>query len=229
VTDRADTSIRALQRTFLHVDAPALVPEVKLWLASELVPLWSATEEAGAAPGQPPFWAYAWPGSQVLARYVLDRPEVVAGKRVLDFGAGSGLAAIAAVQAGAAQVLATDLDPLAMEVQGENAALNGVAFDCTTRDLSVDGGVAVDVVLAGDVWYEREPAARHLAWLRALAGAGCAVWLADPGRAYGPRGGEPGLELVGAWEVATLFELESRREMHTRLWRLRGAGAGHGG
>jgi predicted nicotinamide N-methyase len=217
VSDAAEREVLALARTFLRVQTAPLVPEVRLYLAAELVPLWEATEWRAGAPRQPPFWAYAWPGSQLLARHVLDQPALVQGRRVLDFGAGSGLAAIAAAQAGAAAVVAADLDPLAAAVQRLNADLNGVELARTTADLTEGAAELTDVVLAGDVCYERDAAARHLAWLRRLAASGTLVLLADPGRAYAPR---DGLELISTRDVPTLHELESVASKTTRLWRL---------
>jgi predicted nicotinamide N-methyase len=201
---------------YTAVQVVPLAPEFRLWLAKELLPLWQATESRAGRAQAPPFWAFVWPGSQVLARYLIDTPSIVRGKRVLDFGAGGGLAAIAAVQVGATDVVACDADPLALVAQGMNAALNGVTFerrcgDCAESDFNVD------VVLAGDVCYEREAAARTLAWLRRAAEAGADVLLADPGRHYAPT---DGVELLGMYDVPTLKELESADTKRTRLWRM---------
>ena len=192
------------------------MPEFRLHLASELVPLWQATEWEAAAAQPPPFWAFAWPGSQALARYLLDTPHLVTNKRVLDFGSGTGLAAIAAASQGAAYVIAADIDPVATEVQRMNAALNQVSIDACTADL-VGTDVEVDLVLAGDVCYEREAAERITRWLRALAARGAEVLLADPGRHYVPR---EGLEPIARYDVPTLDELESTTHKQTWLWRL---------
>jgi predicted nicotinamide N-methyase len=207
----------SLIREFTRVQTAGLVPEVRLHLADALVPLWQATEWQAAAPQPPPFWAFVWPGSQALARYLLDEPGVVAGKRVLDFGSGSGLAAIAAARAGAAHVVACDLDPLAASVQSMNAALNDVDFERYTGDaLSLD--LEVDVILAGDVCYEREPSEQIVSWLRRQARSGPTVLLADPGRHYAPS---DGLQLLETFDVPTLHELESATHKRTRLWRVR--------
>jgi predicted nicotinamide N-methyase len=207
----------SLIREFTRVQPAGLVPEVRLHLADALVPLWQATEWQAAAPQPPPFWAFVWPGSAVLGRYVLDNPSLVARKRVLDFGSGSGLAAIAAARAGAANVVACDLDPLAASVQSMNAALNDVDFERYTGDaLLLDLGV--DVILAGDVCYEREPSERIVDWLRRNARPGRAVLLADPGRHYAPS---DGLELLSTYDVPTLYELESATVKRTRLWAVR--------
>jgi predicted nicotinamide N-methyase len=213
IREPAETMIREYTR----VGVAALVPEVRLWLAEELVPLWEATERRAAQPQAPPFWAFAWPGSQALARYVLDTPGVVGRKRVLDFGAGGGLAAIAAAQMGAVHVLACDIDPLALVAQRLNAALNGVTFESQCADL-VDSELDVDIVLVGDVCYEREPSERIVSWLRDVTETGCDVLLADPGRHYAPA---QGLDLLATYEVPTLKELESADSKRTRLWRLK--------
>jgi predicted nicotinamide N-methyase len=194
------------------------VPEFRLYLAEQLVPLWEATEALAGGPQPPPFWAFAWPGSLALARFLLDTPGFVTGKRVLDFGSGGGLAAIAAAACGAAHVVACDLDPLAATAQSLNAALNNVTFEARCGDVTDHGPVRdVDVVLAGDVCYEREPAARTIAWLRHQADDGALVLLADPGRIYAPA---DGLDLLATYDVPTLPELESTPHKRTRLLRL---------
>jgi predicted nicotinamide N-methyase len=210
-----DPAAEALVREHTRPAPVAFVPEIQLYLAHELVPLWQATEWRAAAPQPPPFWAFAWPGSQALARYLLDTPSLVRGKRVLDFGAGSGLAAIAAVRCGAASVTTVDLDPVAAIAQRLNATLNSVSFSIVTGDAMLD---TADIVLAGDVCYEREPAAAALAWLRAQAASGATVLLADPGRHYAPQ---DGLDLLKTYEVPVLRELESTDIKRTSLWRIR--------
>jgi predicted nicotinamide N-methyase len=211
-----DTDAEALVRQYTRIQRLALVPELRLYLADALVPLWQATEWRAAAPQPPPFWAFAWPGSQALARYLFDAPERVRDRRVLDFGSGSGLAAIAAVKTGAREVIACDVDPLAAVAQRLNAFLNGVSLTILTGD-GVDLDLDVEVILAGDVCYEREPAERTLAWLRDKARA-TDVWIADPGRHYAPS---DGLDLLASYEVPVLRELESVDTKRTRLWRLR--------
>lgn len=204
----------ALIREFTRVRPAPFVAEFRLHLADELVPLWQATEWRAAAPQPPPFWAFAWPGSQALARHLLEHPELVRDKRVLDFGAGSGLASIAAAHCGASRVLACDLDPLANEVQRLNAALNGVTIERYTGD-AVQSTRSADVIMAGDVCYERESAERIVAWLRHQAANESLVLFADPGRHYAPS---DGLELRATYEVPTLHELESAPHKRTRLW-----------
>ena len=190
-----------------------LVPEVVLQLADEVTGIWQATEDWLAARDvAPPFWAFAWPGSQVLARHVLDNPEMVQGLRVLDFAAGGGLAAIACVMAGAASVEAAEIDPLAAEAVRMNAAANGVAVQVTCGDV-VGSACRWDVILCGDVCYEA-PMTRHiLPWLRRMAREG-SVWMADPGRAYLPA---DGMVEVARYEVPTTLELEDRTVRTTRL------------
>jgi predicted nicotinamide N-methyase len=197
--------------------AAPLVPEVALHLATELTPIWHATEEWLARSGvEPPFWAFAWPGAQALARMVLDRPALVAGRRVLDFAAGCGLAAIAAAKAGAGRVEAAEIDALAGEAIALNAAANGVAVAVTIADV-VGAPGRWDVILCGDVCYEA-PMTRHiLPWLRGLSGA-ATVLVADPGRAFVPS---DGVEEVARYAVPTSLELEDRTVRDTRVMRLR--------
>ena len=196
---------------------PPLVPEIRLHMATEITPLWQATEARLAESGvAPPYWAFAWPGGQAVARHLLDHPALVAGKRVLDFAAGSGLAAIAAAMAGAASVEAAEIDALACAAIALNAAANGVAVACRAADL-VDGPGAWDVVLAGDVCYERPMAERVMPWLRRLAGTGALVLMGDPGRNYLPASG---LAEVARLVVPTSRELEDRTERETVIWRV---------
>ena len=193
-----------------------LVPELLLHLATEITPLWQATEDWLAARDlAPPFWAFAWPGGQALARHVLDHPALVAGRRVLDFAAGGGIAAIACARAGAARVEAAEIDPLALAAIGLNAALNGVTVQAAEGDV-IDGAGRWDLILCGDVCYEAPMTARILPWLRARA-RGATVLLADPGRAYLPRGG---LAPLARYVVPTTRELEDREEREVTLYRL---------
>jgi predicted nicotinamide N-methyase len=196
---------------------PALVPEIPLYLATEITPIWQATEAWLGEQGiEPPFWAFAWPGSQALARWVLDERSRVAGRRVLDFAAGGGLAAIAAARAGAALVEAAEIDPLAHAATRLNARLNGVSVLEAPGDV-VGTPNRWDTVLAGDVCYEA-PMTRHiLPWLRSLAAAGAEVILADPGRAYVPS---EGLAPVARFRVPVTRELEDRDEREVVLSRL---------
>ena len=194
---------------------PPLVPEVVLHLATEITPIWLATEAFLHETNiEPPFWAFAWPGSQALARYVLDHPGRVAGRRVLDFAAGNGLAAIACAMAGAAYVEAAEIDAVATAATRLNAALNGVAIEAATADL-VGAACRWDLILCGDVCYEAPMTGHIMPWLRAMA-AGAEVWIADPGRAYLPDGLQP----FAVYDVPTTRELEDRDLRRTTLARL---------
>jgi predicted nicotinamide N-methyase len=194
---------------------PTLVPEVQLHVVEDVVGLWEAMETEGGGAGQdPPFWAAAWPGGQALARYVLDHPETVAGRRVLDLGAGSGLVAVAALLAGARAVVASDIDPCSHTAIALNAELNGVPGIEVVGDVLADDPPDVDVVLAGDVCYDREMTSRVLPFLGAAWLAGAAVFLGDPGRAYVPR---EGLVEQAAYDVVDADGGPVRR---TTVWRL---------
>jgi predicted nicotinamide N-methyase len=195
-----------------------LVPEIRLHLAEKYAPVWEASEAFGAAEQPPPFWAFAWPGGAVLARYVLDHP-LVQGRRVLDFGAGGGIAGIAASMAGAAHVTASDLDPIARSAIALNAALNGVVVN-TCGDV-LETALDVEVVLAGDVCYERSKALGVLAWLRTHAARGAFVLLADPHRGFFQLADEPGVELLETTMVRANADVEGREELKTTLWRVR--------
>jgi len=195
--------------------APPLVPEIQLHLASEVVPLWRATEDELARIGlPPPYWAFAWAGGQALARYVLDRPEIVQGKRVLDIGAGSGLVGLAACRAGAANVLAADIDSFACAAIRLNAKANACEIAVTQDDL-IDAPPAWDVILVGDLFYERPLAERLLAWLKPL---GVPALLGDPGRNYFPKSG---VEKLASYSVQTTRDLEDREIRETGVYQLR--------
>ena len=192
-----------------------LVPEIRLHLATEITPIWQATEDfLHQANIAPPFWAFAWPGSQVLARHVLDTPACVAGLRVLDFAAGGGLAAIACVMAGAASVEAAEIDPMASAATRLNAALNGVVLTVTTGDV-VGADCRWDVILCGDVCYEAPMTAHIMPWLQRMAADAC-VLVADPGRNYLPDG----MDALAVYDIATSRELEDREIRQTVLYRL---------
>ena len=197
---------------------PPLVPEIPLYLATEVTPIWLATEETLARSGlPPPFWAFAWAGGQALARYLLDHPAVVAGRSVLDFGAGSGLVAIAAAKAGASSVLAAEIDHFAAAAIAANAALNEVVISVATEDLLDTVDRHWDVVTAGDVCYERPMADRVTGWLRLLAAGSTLVLLSDPGRAYLPSAG---LVERARYVVPTSREIEDREYRETVVWQV---------
>jgi predicted nicotinamide N-methyase len=207
-------------RRHTALSAAAIVPEIKLHLATEITPIWQATESWLAETGiEPPFWAFAWPGSQALARIILDRPALVAGKRVLDFAAGCGLAAIACARAGAASVEAAEIDRLAIAATRLNAAENAVSVVAETRDV-VGDACRWDLILCGDVCYEAPMTGHILPWLRAMVAAGAEVWVADPGRAYLPR---EGMTVIERMIVPTTLELEDNKERSVTIFRLEAA------
>ncbi|MBV9549382.1 MAG: methyltransferase [Alphaproteobacteria bacterium] len=194
--------------------APPLVPEITLRLAAEVVPLWQKTEEELAELGvPPPYWAFAWAGGQALARYILDCPEIAAGKQVLDIGSGSGLVAIAAARAGATSVLAADIDAFALAAIAINARTNDVRLDITGADL-IGGPAGFDLILVGDLFYERPLAARLLAWLTPLS---MPVLMGDPGRSYFPKAG---VEKRAGYKVQTTRDLEDREICDTGVYAL---------
>ncbi|HTN96518.1 MAG TPA: methyltransferase [Nordella sp.] len=198
--------------------APPLVPEVTLHLAHEAVPIWQKTEEELGEIGlPPPFWAFAWAGGQALARYVLDHPHLVADKNMLDLATGSGLVAIAAKKAGAAKVLAADIDRFACAATRLNAQANGVDLAITDDDLLCNGPGAFDVILVGDLFYEKDLAARVHAWLGTAKEQGALVLIGDPGRSYLPKSA---LTHVIDYNVPVTRELEDAEIKRTAVWRL---------
>jgi predicted nicotinamide N-methyase len=199
------------------VPAPVpYVPEVDLYQADEPIALWEKTEEAG--PEQPPpFWAFAWAGGQALARHLLDHPELIADRSVLDLATGSGLVAVAAAKAGASRVTANDIDPLSLAAAEANALLNGVRVATLEADL-LDTDDRYDVVLAGDVFYSREMAARVLPFLHRAASRSSLVLVGDPGRAYLPEG----LIHRAAYDIPVPIELEGVATRRTSVWQLPG-------
>jgi predicted nicotinamide N-methyase len=198
------------------VISPPHVPEIRLHLASEAHDLWQKTEEELDEIGlPPPYWAFAWAGGQGLARYVLDNPATVKDRSVLDFACGSGLVAIAAKMSGAATVTACDVDPWAAMATAMNAARNEMVVAMRSDDLiGTDDGW--QVVLAGDVFYDRRLADRLLPWFRALARRGAQVFVGDPGRAYRPRGD---LTELAVYEVPVTRALEDSESKKTVVWR----------
>jgi predicted nicotinamide N-methyase len=199
--------------------APPLVPEIKLHLAHEALPLWEKTEEELGESGlPPPFWAFAWAGGQALARYVLDHPEAVAGRKILDFASGSGLLAIAAMQAGAAEVLASEIDAIALAAIAMNAEANCVRIAMTGADL-IGRDEDFDVVLVGDMFYEKPLAERLFPWLVRLAERGATVLIGDPGRSYFPK---TNLSRLATYEVPVTRSLEGSEIKKTSVWELIG-------
>ena len=205
---------------FIHTHtrlAPVpFVPEIALHQADEPIELWAKTEEAGVEQ-PPPFWAFAWAGGQALARHLLDHPALVAGRSVLDVATGSGLVAVAAARAGATPVTANDIDPYSLAAAEANAIANNVRVSPLEKDV-LDTDPDASVILAGDVFYSREMAARVLPFLRRAAGRGCLVLVGDPGRAYLPT---DGLIKQAAYDVPVIESLESVPVRHTTVWQVR--------
>ncbi|MEM8856629.1 MAG: methyltransferase [Pseudomonadota bacterium] len=197
--------------------APSLVPEITLHLATDALPLWHKTEEELAEEGlPPPFWAFAWAGGQALARHLLDHPDGVSGKRVLDVGAGGGIVAIAAMKAGAREVTANELDPFALAAIGLNAAHNGVSVDVVAGDLLATDPPH-DVILVGDLFYEKPLAERVLSFLRRARERGSTVLIGDPGRTYLPR---KDLVQLSVHRVPVTRALEDTDIKRTVVWTL---------
>ena len=194
------------------------VPEIKLHLATEITPIWQASEAWLAERAvDPPFWAFAWPGGQALARHVLDNPSLVAGRRVLDFAAGGGIAAIACTMAGAALVEASEIDRLALIAIELNAAANGMPV--ARADDVVGAACRWDLILCGDICYEAPMTGHIMPWLTDMARI-AEVWIADPGRAYLPK---TGLEPFARYRIETTRELEDRTSRDVTLYRIAGS------
>ncbi len=207
---------RAFILEHTRLQRPPHAPEIELYLATEIEPIWRQTEASLQQTGlDPPFWAFAWAGGQALARYLLDHPAEVAGKRALDFATGSGLVAIAAMTAGAASVLASDVDPFCAAAVALNSAVNGVEATFTSMDLLDADPPDVDVILAGDICYEWPLADRVRQWLATAHGRGVRVLIGDPGRAYLPR---EGLRMLAMYDVETTRELEDREVRRTGVF-----------
>ncbi len=195
-----------------------LVPEISLYMAHDAVPLWEKTEEALGEMGlPPPFWAFAWAGGQALARYILDNPEIVRGKRVLDLASGSGLVAIAAAKAGAGAVTAADIDLFALQAISLNAAANQVELVSCGEDLLDKMPRDMDVILVGDLFYEQSVAKRLMNWLETAAGQAIDVVIGDPGRAYLPR---DKLVSCASYQVPVTRDLEDAEIKNSQVWRL---------
>ena len=193
-------------------------PEIRLHVADEATELWRRTEdELGRIGLNPPFWAFAWAGGQALARYVLDHPTAVSGRRVLDFASGSGLVAIAAAKSGAARIEACDVDPFAVAAIGLNAAVNGIAVAARLADL-VGADEGWETVLAGDICYEQDLARRVTSWLSDLERRGATVLIGDPGRSYLPS---DRLETLATYAVPVTRALEDADVKRSSVWRFR--------
>ena len=199
-----------------RLQRPPHTPELQLHLADEITPIWRLTEEELGEIGlPPPFWAFAWAGGQALARYLLDHPDLVRGKRVLDFASGSGLVAIAAKLAGAGEVLANDIDVFCGAALEVNAAANHVDIAFTADNLLDAPPPAFDLICAGDICYEKPLADRVLAWLQLARDAGAEVLVGDPGRSYFPR---DRLIKLAQYQVPTTRELEDMEVKKTGVY-----------
>ncbi|MFE2346639.1 class I SAM-dependent methyltransferase [Kitasatospora cineracea] len=218
--DTEDAEDAAFVRAHTRPGPVPFVPEVRLRMAGDAIELWETTERARGREGlPPPFWAFPWAGGVAVARYVLDHPELVRGRRVLDLAAGSGLVGVAAALRGAAGVRAAEIDAYAVASIGVNAELNGVAVAAELADVLDGDGAPDDVVLAGDVFYERTMAARFLPFLERAAARGATVVVGDPGRAYLPRGR---FTALAEYTVPVAADLEDAAEKTTTVWALRG-------
>ncbi len=205
-------------RTQTVLIAPPLVPEITLHLATEVTPLWQMTEERLKHNGlPPPYWAFAWPGGQGMARYILDHPETVRGKCVVDFAAGCGIAAIAAMKAGAKSAVVVEIDPMAFAAVQLNAAHNHVAIENMGDIEMTKPFKGADLILAGDVCYQQAMSAVMMRWLWLCAAKGARVLLADPGRAYVPH---DGLKECARYVVPTSRDLEDSDSRTVTVWEL---------
>ncbi len=212
-------------RAHTALASPPLLPEITLHLATEMTPLWWATETWLESKGiEPPFWAFAWAGGQAIARLLLDEPNLVKGRRVLDLASGSGLCAIAAARAGAAHVIAVDRDVLAAQAIMLNAQVNGVVVEARAEDIITlqtmpSWVVDCDVVLAGDVCYDAAMTAAFLPWLQARVTNGAQVLLGDPGRHYLPS---QGIREIARYRVPASDDVEAAKEIWGVAYELRG-------
>jgi predicted nicotinamide N-methyase len=196
--------------------APPLVPEITLRLAEESLPIWQKTEdELGELNVPPPFWAFAWAGGQAVSRYLLDHPEICRGRTVLDIGAGSGISAIAAAKTGAARVLAADIDGLAVAACAINAEANAAAIETTDADLLTGEPPADCIIIVGDLFYERQLAARVVQYIDRAKALGCSVYIGDPRRSYFPDGR---FAPLAEYQVPVTRELEDYDTKRTTVW-----------
>ena len=218
--DRDDVkAVEAFIRANTKLLAPPLVPEIKLHLAEESLPIWQSTEEQlGEINVPPPYWAFAWAGGQALARYLLDHRGITRGRSVLDLGSGSGLTAVAAMLCGATSVLASDIDRLALIASDMNARANGIVIATSAEDLLIGAPGAFDIILVGDLFYERSLAQSVLAFVGAATARGSVVLIGDPQRNYFPKGR---FEMAAEYAVPVTRELEDAEIKRTAVWRAR--------
>jgi predicted nicotinamide N-methyase len=214
ITDKA-----AFIRANTRARPVPLIPEISIFVADEAVPLWHKTEEELGEDGlPPPFWAFAWAGGQALGRYVLDHPDVVQGKTVLDLASGSGLVGIAAMKAGAASVACADIDDFARAAIALNARHNDAPVETIADDLlATTGRSGWDTILAGDIFYERDTAQRAFAFLSDHAARGATILIGDPGRSYLPK---DRLTVRATYGVPVTRELEDTEIKQTSVWSL---------
>ena len=199
-----------------RLQRPPHTPELWLYMAADVTPIWQMTEEALHQIGlPPPFWAFAWAGGQALARYILDHPGEVAGKSVIDLATGSGLVAIAAMKAGATRVLAIDVDPFAGAAVALNAAANGVEVTCHIGSVLDEPAPRIDVILAGDICYEKPVAEKVMSWLGDAHRAGTRVLIGDPERVYFPKAR---LRQLAQYQVQTVSALEDQAVKRSGVW-----------
>ncbi|BDG10714.1 class I SAM-dependent methyltransferase [Anaeromyxobacter paludicola] len=217
---RSPAELQAFVRERTAPTPVPLCPELTLYTATEMTSLWHATAAELRGWDDSPFWAFPWAGGQALARHVLDHPALVRGRRVLDFASGSGLVGLAAARAGAARVVAADIDPFCAAVLPLNAGLNRLALEVRTDDLLGRPLAGFDVVLAGDVFYERALAERSFAWFGALAASGLRVLAGDPGRNYSPASGAA---VLAEYDVPTSVAIEATAVRRTRVLEMEGA------
>src|SRR3954471_4872092 len=215
-TTSANAADGAFVLTMTRLQSPAYVPELQLYLADEIMPIWEAVQTRLGSDDAPlPFWAFAWAGGLAIARYLLDYPELAVAKRVLDIAAGSGLCAIAACKAGAASVTAADIDPLSRIAVSLNAGMNNVDVILLDSDLLADPPPDVDLILAGDIGYEQQFSERMISWLEAAHRRGIEVLIGDPERAYFPGAR---MKLVAVDQVTTSRELESEETKRVGIY-----------
>ena len=208
----------AFIRAHTRVLAVPSLPSIRLYQADEVTALWQMTETDLARERlAPPFWAFAWCGGQALARYVLETPEIVAGKRVLDIACGSGLVGIAAMQAGAASVLCNDIDPYGESAVSLNATLNEVELAFTGEDLLKQEAPAVEVILAGDICYEKPMTDAMLTFFARAVCQGIDVYIGDPHRSYFPKSG---LRKLADYDIFTHTDIEDAAVKAASVWQL---------
>ena len=217
MTDFVQANTRLMDVPGLSLTHTEVARTMQLWLADEITPIWNATEAGLASTGiDPPFWAFPWAGGQAVARLVLERPEIVRGQRVLDIASGSGMIAIAAASAGAAHVLANDIDTLCEAALALNTHANEVNAGWLGGNLLDQAVPDVDVILAGDIFYQKQMADQFLVWLGKAVELGINVYAGDPGRAYAPDGRAP----LAEYDIDTTFDLEGVASRRARVWKL---------